>query len=381
MDVINISFIGKFAAVGQGGAGKTRAIAQVTNHLLGKGKYPWDEEANLSGTSMVMPYSLSLPSGVKIIIADNPGQNSLEQVRLSVAKAGADYKGVLIFTDATAWNFREVGILHAESIAQYVQQKDLPVAFITNKADIIQKFQQTDLLHQICDILANTVSSSTHGQEVPYFERVQNKYLTFSLNIINDWIPFTQLEQLLINALVKHIYPLKIPGITKMNIRLLVRALLLGYCDYYRDQYTEFIKQYPVFNAIDENLINSLNYHRPSAFETDTPWKVLTAQSRSKIIDKNEPPFQRAAMSAAGIDYVFKNYCLGTLSKQIELEGKIRQRALKRGWKFTTSAYSDAITIEGQQKIINCIEKLAQASLSYDNRLEKKDTLELNKDF
>ena len=55
-------FVGKFAAVGQGGSGKTRAVAEIANYLSNRTKYGWIEESNLAGTLTVTPYSVSLPA-------------------------------------------------------------------------------------------------------------------------------------------------------------------------------------------------------------------------------------------------------------------------------------------------------------------------------
>ena len=377
-------FIGKFAAVGQGGSGKTRAVAEIANYLSDSTKYSWLEESNLAGTLTVTPYSVSFSDNLsegdtrKIIIADNPGQNSLELVRLSVARAGADYAGIIIFTDALAWNFREVGILHAESIAKYLKAKNLPVAFITTKADMIIKFQQTNLLHEIVLVMTDTIKNIQDNTIVPYFNRVRNKQESFTFNQNNGWFLFTQLEQILINALDQEFFD-NSTGFTTMNRRILVRSLLLGFCDYYRKEYPEYIKEYPVFNAIDANLINSLNYHRPSAFETETPWKVLAAQSRSGVTAKYEIPFRRDAFDEGSIEYVLRNFCLGTQSRHYETEGQVRARAFENGWKFVTSAYTDSVTHVGLERTIECIRKLAnEADSRNDSKKETSDELNLH---
>jgi hypothetical protein len=360
-----VEFIGKFAAVGQGGSGKTRAVASIANYALGKEKYAWVEESNLSGTLTVTPYSFSLPSedigssNKRIIISDNPGQNSLEMVRLAVARSGADYSGIIIFSDALSWNFREVGILHTESIAQYLKTEELPVAFITTKADMIIKFQQTNFLNEVVYVIANTIQEIESNMNVPYFNRVRNKQESFDFYMIDNWLPFTHLEQVIINALDREFLDNK-TGFTTMNRRLLARSLLLGYCDYYRKEFPEYIKQYPVFNAIDGNLLNSLNYHRPSAFETETPWKVLAAQSRSMVTTKNEPPFKKDAFDEGTIEYVLRNFCLGTQSRHYELEGKLRARAFENGWKFVSSAYTDSVTKAGIERTVDCVKKLVK---------------------
>ena len=305
-----MKFIGKFAAVGQGGSGKTRAIAEIANYLSETPKYTWTEESNLAGTLTVTPYSVSFPSNSdngdmnKIIIADNPGQNSLEMVRLSVARAGSDYAGIIIFADALSWNFREVGITHAESIAKYLDAEDLPVAFITAKADMILKFQQTNLLHDIVFVLTNAINQIQEGMVVPYYNRVKNKQESFVFFSNDGWLPFTQLEQVLINALDQEYFD-NSTGLTTMNRRIFVRSLLLGFCDYYRKEYPEYVRQYSVFNAIDRNLLNSLNYHRPSAFETETPWKVLAAQSRSGITTKTKYPLEKMPLMKQALSMFF----------------------------------------------------------------------------
>jgi hypothetical protein len=377
-----LSFIGKFAAVGQGGSGKTRAIAEIANYLAEQPLYPWNEESNLSGTLTVTPYSVSIPAAnrrpndppnsKRIIIADNPGQNSLELVRQSVAKSGADYLGIIIFADGLGWNFREVGLIHAESIAQFLKTENLPIVLLTSKADMVLRFQQTSLLPDIAHYIYTIVQQISNGtiSNVPYFDRVRNQQQSFKFQILEGgWLPFTQLEQVIVNALDKEFF--QSDGFTIMNRRLFVRSLLLGYCDYYRSEFPEYIRQYPIFNAIDENLLNALNYHRPTAFETGTPWKVLGSQSRSGFshIIKNEPPFRYDAFDPESILYVLRNYCLGTQSHHIELEGLIRQKANEYGWKFISSAYTDSITRIGIEKSVNCIRNLVA---EVESRTEKK---------
>lgn len=381
-----MKFIGKFAAVGQGGSGKSRAVMEIANYLSENKKYTWAEESNLSGTLTVTPYTLTLtnnPSkeGQKIILSDNPGQNSLEMVRLAVARGGADYTGIIIFSDAIGWNFKEVGILHAESIAKFLDARELPVAYITTKADLIFKFQQTNLLNEIIFVIANAIRNIQDQAIVTYFNRVKNKEESFKFQLQDQWMPFTQLEQVLINALDQE-YLNDTNGFTTMNRRVFVRSLLLGFCDYYRKEFPEYIREFPAFNAIDSNLLNSLNYHRPSAFETETPWKILAAQSRSGISAKSEIPFRKDAFSEASIEYVLRNFCLGTQSRHYELEGMMRARAYENGWKFVASAYTDSVTKPGLERTIECIKKLVNEAEkrndSSNEELKTNDELNLH---
>lgn len=367
-----MNFIGKFAVVGMGGAGKTRAVIEIANFLAGQDKYSWKEEENVAGTLTVTPYSMEVSGKKKIILADNPGQNSLELVRLSVAKSGGDYKGILIFADALGWNFKNVGITHAESIAKYLNSADLPVAFITAKADMIIRFQQTGILKDIALVISDAVTLTFDKMIVPYKNRVKNIDTFFELRISDgEWILFTQLEQVIVNELDKK-FSDNIEGFTYMNRRLFVRSLLLGFCEYYRKEFPEYIAQYPVFNAIDDNLLNSLNYHRPSAMETDTPWKVLAAMSRSGVTTKFEIPFRQVAFTAESIEYVLNNFCLGTQSRHYQLEGEMRKRAEINGWKFVASAYTDSISKPGIERSLRCLIKLVDESSKLYGKSKKK---------
>ena len=187
-----MSFVGKFAAVGQGGSGKTRAVAEIANYVSDTKKYIWTEESNLAGTLAVTPYTVTLPSRTgtdeskKIIISDNPGQNSLEMVRITVAQAGSDYAGIIIFADALSWNFREVGILHAESIAKYLHSEELPIAFITTKADMIFKFQQTNLLNDVIFVIAETIRNIS--ENIIIESKIDKIHLNFTLRMIGSFL-------------------------------------------------------------------------------------------------------------------------------------------------------------------------------------------------
>ncbi|OLS19968.1 MAG: hypothetical protein HeimC3_42940 [Candidatus Heimdallarchaeota archaeon LC_3] len=355
----------KIGSVGPQGSGKTRTIMEVCNQLI-ENKYLWEEEENLAGTTIVKPFTI-LIDNKKLIIADNPGQNSLEMVRKSVAQSGADYTGILIFVDSLQFNFREIGLFHAMSIANYVKQEGLPVALITTKADLIQRFFQSDLLTRICYILESGVQNIFDGQNIPYFDRTRKLHSEFILHINDGWIPFLELEQVLINALEYNINPLNVPGFTMMNVRLFARSILLGYCQFYKEKHPDFIQQYPIFNALysDYDFINSLNYNRPSAMETGTPWRFIAAQSKSKFVDKNEPPFQQSAFYANNIEFVLKNYCLASPTRHMVYEGELRQKVFDMGWKFIGSTFTDSITPGGIQNSINIIYKLAEAAEEY----------------
>ena len=211
-------FIGKIAVVGAGGAGKTRMLNAIVN-ILTNNKFPWNEEANVAGTLTVTPYSVLFPlpdsQPVKVIFADNPGQNSLETMRLSSAKAGSDYKALLIVVDSAAWNFRSIGTLHAESLARYINSDKIMIAVITSKSDLselISSMYNT----VIAEALEKAIENITPYMPVSYYNRTIRENDSFRLTDTDDWIPFTQLEKYFVNTL-EHV--LKDAAYTPINIR------------------------------------------------------------------------------------------------------------------------------------------------------------------
>ena len=132
-------FLGKIAVLGSGGAGKTRMVVELVNGLTGN-RFPWSEESNMGGTTNVTPYPVQFPSPQsKAILVDNPGQDSLETVRVTTARVGSQYAGIVIVLDSCAWNSRKIAIGHAEEISKYMDQATgdgIPMNIITNKSDL-----------------------------------------------------------------------------------------------------------------------------------------------------------------------------------------------------------------------------------------------------
>lgn len=365
-------FVGKVAVVGAGGAGKTRMLNTIVN-ILTNNKFPWDEEANLAGTLVVTPYSVIFPlpnvQPVKVIFADNPGQNSLETMRLSSAKAGSGYKAIIIVLDSTAWNFRSIGILHAESLARYINGEKINIAIISSKSDLSELL--TNMYNTIiAQTLEKAIENITPYMPVPYYNRTIRERDSFRLTINDDWIPFTQLEQYFVNALE---HELKNAAFTPMNIRLLVRSLLLGYCNYYTEHYPDFLK-HAAFNAIDDQLVNSLNYYRPTSYETQTPWRVLAAQSILGITGKNEIPFHRSAFKSSNILFVLQNYVIGQYSNHIEFIEQIKES--HPNWEIIDNTYTNITNREGLENTRSSFEHLLMHLMMETNKNSKKSTID-----
>ena len=224
-------FLGKIAALGQGGSGKTFLINTMANYLAEKELYNWSEEANMAGTIAVAPYSMKFHDR-RVIVNDNPGQDSLEFLRNLIASQGEVYQGFIIVVDSVGWNFRNVGRMQAESMVSTLKNKDLPLIVIISKRDLRDYLIQSNKISVIATVMANAVKNIETGYDLVYNSRMYKKRLDYSVKLEDaSLIPFTVIEQALTNALDKYLEDEPIKGFTKMNVRLFIRSFLLGYCE------------------------------------------------------------------------------------------------------------------------------------------------------
>ncbi|OLS23205.1 MAG: hypothetical protein HeimC3_25460 [Candidatus Heimdallarchaeota archaeon LC_3] len=366
-------FLGRIAILGQGGSGKTRSIQQIANELAGKEMYPWSEEKNIAGTLTVTPYALKTPSGIQVVMNDNPGQSSLDLVRQSVAMAGANYAGIVIFTDATAWNFKEIGVQHALLISQYITEIDnIPVLVITSKTDLYKILSSPKIIDHHSSLIADTVQDITPNQKVVYFDRVNNQPRSFNIKQgRQDSLYFTQLEQVLVNTMQVDHRENDYPGFSQVNVRLYVRSLLLGFCDlvlqWMKDSRIPDI--YPELNAFDDNLINALNYYRPTAFETNTTWRQFHGE------EKNEPPLISDAFDRTSIKGVFQEYVLANKDKHQQFLDSLTQYHEEYRWNVIGGVYTNSVTPEGRKNMLHAFEQhfFAVAEAKGHKDLEVKD--------
>ena len=73
----SINYIGKLGLLGTVGSGKTKFIKLLANLANKRIVYNYDETEEANGTLNAQPYSLPLINNERILIIDNPGQNSI----------------------------------------------------------------------------------------------------------------------------------------------------------------------------------------------------------------------------------------------------------------------------------------------------------------
>lgn len=376
-DPSEMNFLGRIAVIGQGGAGKTRTIQEMANVLAGKPIYSWSEEKNMAGTFTVTPYSLSFNYRMAVF-NDNPGQSSQELVRRSVAQAGANYRGLLIFQDAVAWNFRDIGVEHGRVLTEYIKNiKQIPVVIITTKADLQRELTYSGVIERHASIIANAVATSYEHLSIGFFNRVKNQPREFKVAFAKGGaMYFTQLEQLIVNALQTDLRQNPIPGMSQINLRFYCRSILMGFAQlvikWVEDANLGEI--YPELNAFDQNLITALNYYRPTAYETESDWEVIHG------VGKNEPVLLPEVLDEGAIQDVIRHFALGSEKKHNNYVKELRNMDFHNinpdvTWKIVDSVYTDTVSDEGKNKMYKAFETFIESveGVSERKSLEVKD--------
>ena len=278
----SINYIGKLGLLGTVGSGKTKFIKLLANLANKRIVYNYDETEEANGTLNAQPYSLPLINNERILIIDNPGQNSLSSLRTTVA--GDSYKGLIVVLDAIGKNFWSESLKQCNDIINAIQNDTLPIIIIVNKYDL-----QTTLLGRksfvddLALLIEKIVHSIEYGKKLPYFDRTSNKVEYLPFDSPSNSLSFTQLEQVIVNGLDNYFNLNPVNGFTKLNIRLLVRSLLLGFCSQFKSyrQLPEFKQKHPNL-LIPDDIQDTLLYFRPTAFENKTTWPKMANYDQAK---------------------------------------------------------------------------------------------------
>ena len=364
-------YIGKIGVIGTGGAGKTRALIKLSNSTTGRSHYHWDEAEEIMGTTTIQPYSLQLQQ--QVMMVDNPGQNSLEHLRKTVALSGEQYQGLVIFLDAVGWNFWNIGVQQARVILDTLKKPNLPITIIVSKWDLQTRLLgKRNLIDVLTRVIVKTMGEITPGKRLPYYDRLNNKveYIPFS---DQKTIPFTQLEQILVNGLDRYTNRTSIPELTRINNRLLIRSLLMGFCDLFRKYMflPEFAKEHPEL-IIEDNIMYALNYYRPTAYETQTIWSKMAGNPKAK-----EPPILLESFKFADIVNIFKREVI--CPSQETLEEFVRQLK-EQGYNIVSHVASSIIDRDSTKKMLSAVETLIQdKSFIPIQQKQKKDLPKIDK--
>lgn len=342
-----VKFGGKIAVLGQTGSGKTHLITRMINDLALETLYPWDEENELGGTSKFTHYKMNLSPYGRFILQAITNYSTLKEIQMSMKNKGNEFDGLLLIADAISWNHSQIGVYQADQLRHYSKNKNIPICLIVNKMDLATKLLKEGLLDKILELFNKSLNENENWHKIHYINRLDRTSNFISLKINkNQKISFLQLEQLFCSTLDLWNKSAEIKGLTFVNIRILVRSLLLGL-------YSHFFKN-GTNSTINENLRIRLNYYRPTAYETGVNWNIIS-QDINNNSTIQEPEFNVQSLDIDTLKAVFINDVIATEEKVVHFCERLSKLQELNKWNLVSSCFTDSVSKDGRKKIYNTI--------------------------
>lgn len=359
------NFVGNLGLVGSGGSGKTRALHELEKAIHGQPLFPYDEEAEMLGTTTVIDHMIK-KDDIKFRIWDNPGQDNFNIVRVGISQA-MGYKGLILFLDASVQLYDFIAFSHAVAIRPYMKSEVVPVTIIQNKTDLEELIRRDS--GKIASILSEATSNLQEGQHIPHIKRLTRQMNYFALEVLTqpegDYISFSMMEQVLANAF--DVYAVEKfgseaeankSGLTTMNRRLVVRGILVALS---YDIVTRKIGDYiPMLKRITEETVVASNYHRPTARETATQERIWGNVQEAMVPIR----FDDGEDSVLFFDEHYTRQLLldvlGT-EKKFEKHLDAMKAPLKANdMELISSARINVVSPSGVAEMMGCLEKLIE---------------------
>jgi hypothetical protein len=278
-----------------------------------------------------------------------------------IANQGEVYDGYIVCVDSIGWIFKDIAISQLKSISEGDgHQGFAPIAIIVNKKDLLESLLKPNIIKDLSQIITQAIRAIKNGMEIRFHNRAFNKSGLYQVRLNDESIiPFTIAEQVIVNAIDFWSKNFEISTLTPMNIRLLVRSFLLGYCVAMKE--TVDLSKWPMFTSMaNPSLANRLNYHRPTAFETGSGWEKLSGTNEKGELNIAEPPILRQAIDEKTVEVILKKYVFVSEKKFQEFVNEMNKLGQIYKWLVTSCIFSNSVEKSGINIIKNGLSGLVK---------------------
>jgi len=270
-------------------------------------------------------FSLLLPIG---------GQEKWAKLR---SRFGSTAEAIVIVIDSCTKGFWSNSLHQAVSISSVLPYNNYPVAFVVTKRDLNDVIQ-AEFKNFSKTIIEGIKIAKRDG--VKYFSRgfrvAERKFY-----IDYDEIPFSQLEQIIVNSLEDKYFTglipgdakkgrMILPGFTLVNCRIFSRALTLGISE-------------PYIQGDKTSVLALLNDMRPTMLELDSDWKKLSR----KYLEAGDEPEIPSNIAEDEINNVITEKLLANAQDILNFENDVKNISPRTGWQFTGWKHISVFENEG----------------------------------
>lgn len=347
-------FVGKVAMVGQRACGKTDTLHQTLTDKTGVTLYSSDDQYD--GYLGAKPYPFDFSGLGRLIINDEACQPSPEHMRALLSRQGEVYNGLVLVADAVNWTFKNIAVYHAQVLADHIESDLAPVVVFVNNKNLWLKLTSPGFLDSLSEVLVEAITNLDPSSNHVYFRRQDQSERFIKVPTEGRKIPFTTLEQVLVNHL--ELWSRKEPTqvLESDYIRVFVRALLVGLYEDKR-QKTMGTQESPLDGVLDEQLLLRLNYFSPTTLESGLTWSAVT---KGLKLASKEPLFDPSFFNTSRVKRIIEERVLASESSIETFFDTIRSLGQMSKWDVVGTAFSDSSDVEGRDTFFILMRALAQ---------------------
>lgn len=346
---------GRILVVGTQAGGKTAVITKLASRTDRSLEYK-EEYAGTIETEFLRVsfdegkfFSLLLPIG---------GQEKWASLR---SQFGSTAESIVIILDSCTIGFWQNSLQQAISLSSVLPYNNFPLSFIVTKKDLNETIRREvkafgeAIVQGIFEARMTGLTYYSRG-----FKITERKFRVESTDI-----PFSQFEQICVNALQEKFFTGLVPGDARrgkllldgfslVNCRIFSRALTYGLCKPTGDHMA---------------ILSLLNDMRPTMLELDSNWENL----QQKYPTAGEEPTISDEITAEEIEKVILNKLLASDEEINSFVAKINKMTDMTGWRHTGWKHISIFEEEGLDDAAELIKHIMESIK--DNEPASKFTL------
>ena len=338
---------GRILVVGTQGGGKTAIVTKLAARTDSSMEYYEDFAGTIETEYLKVSfdegnfYSLLLPIG---------GQEKWAKLR---ERFGSTAEAIVTILDSCTKQFWTNSLQQATSISSVLPYNNYPVSFIITKKDLNDAI--TEEAGNFGETIVEGIARAKREGVTFYSRGFRISQRSFELNNEINEIPFTQMEQIIVNALEQKYFTglepgnarkgnMLLPGFSLVNCRIFSRALTLGL-------------SHQAEPGDQMAILGLLNDMRPSMLELDTNWVDL----RRKYPKAGSEPIISENISADEIKKVILEKLLANETDIHNFEKEINKMSHLTGWRHVGWEHISIFEEEGLNEASNLIRRIMEA--------------------
>jgi GTPase SAR1 family protein len=340
---------GRILVVGTQGGGKTAIVTKLAARTNEKMIY----EEDFGGTIETEYLKVSFNDGrFFCLLLPIGGQEKWSKLR---TRFGSTAEAIIAILDSCTKEFWINSLQQAKLISSVLPYQNYPVSFVVTKRDLNDTI--TLYAEEFGNVIVEGIARAKQEGVTYYSRGFRIDERKFELDSEKGDIPFTQMEQIIVNSLEQKYFSglepgnarkgrMLLPGFSLVNCRIFSRALTLGLS---------------IQEEVGDQMavLGLLNDMRPTMLELDSNWTNL----KRKYPKAGSEPMILDSITNEDVKKVILERLLANENDIKDFIGKITEMADLTEWRFTGSEHISIFEEEGLDKASDLIKKIMQSIL------------------